>query len=303
LTDTRRPPSYTGRFAPSPTGPLHFGSLVAALASYLDARHRDGRWLLRIEDLDPPRESEDAPAQILEQLKSFGLEHDGDVLFQSTRLDAYEAALNELSEKGLVFPCTCSRRQTPKVYPGTCRSRAFDETLEPFAFRLRIDDSDIRITDACVGDRSWNLEREVGDFIVKRKDGLFAYQLAVVVDDAFQEITHIVRGNDLLDSTPRQVYTNRCLDLSIPAYLHFPVITGDDGHKLSKQTHAAPVDTEQRLHVLRLALAALGQVVHSGLDYNASLARAIADWDISGIPHTVGIDLATLAAGRRLGED
>lgn len=285
---------YVGRFAPSPTGPLHFGSLVAALASFLDARHEGGRWLLRIEDLDPPRESARAPARIIEQLKAFGLAWDGEVLYQSQRLDAYAAALEQLAGSGSVYPCVCSRRSFTGIYPGRCRGRTFDDTDESHAVRFRVPDDAVSISDRIMGARSWRLDRDVGDFIVKRKDGLFAYQLAVVVDDAFQGISDVVRGNDLLDSTPRQVCLAHALGVPEVRYAHFPVITGTDGAKLSKQAHAAPVDTGDVLPVLRRALKALGQPEHRANSVPAAIDAAIDEWDIGRVPHALGIPQETL---------
>ncbi|MEO2177495.1 MAG: tRNA glutamyl-Q(34) synthetase GluQRS, partial [bacterium] len=248
---------YVGRFAPSPTGPLHLGSLVAALASYLDARANNGLWLLRIEDLDPPRESLTAPGKIVTQLHSFGLHWDGELLYQSSRLDAYAEAFDRLTESGYVFPCTCSRKAVQGVYSGTCRGR--QHVTGPSASRLLTEDRQIHFTDLIQEYQSWNLEKEIGDFIIKRKDGLFAYQLAVVVDDEYQGVNHVVRGSDLLDSTPRQIYLAEILGFRAMTFAHFPVVLGPDGHKLSKQAHAKPVTTENRAEVFNLALQALNQ--------------------------------------------
>lgn len=287
-----RQDGYTGRFAPSPTGPLHFGSLVAALASYLDARHAGGRWLLRIEDLDPPRESPAAPAAIIRQLKACGLDHDGEVLYQSQRLDAYEAALANLTRAGLTFPCYCSRAAVGAVYDGKCRHRRFDATRGDYSVRIRVDDRTISFEDAICGHQESRLSKDVGDFIVRRKDGLFAYQLAVVVDDAWQGITHVVRGNDLLDSTPRQIYLCQCLDLPVMAYAHVPVIVDAGGHKLSKQTHAAPVDTKSPVDLLRRALQSLGQPTQAGINrLDTLLARAVDAWNPATIPRVPSLRL------------
>lgn len=284
---------YVGRFAPSPTGPLHFGSLVAALASFLDARHEGGRWLLRIEDLDPPRESLDAPARIIEQLKAFGMAWDGDILYQSRRLDAYAAALERLTAQGAVYPCVCSRKSFIGVYPGRCRGRAFADVHEDYAVRLRVAEGTVRISDRIAGVKSWRLDEDVGDFVVKRKDGLFAYQLAVVVDDAFQGVTDVVRGSDLLDSTPRQVCLARELGIPAVRYAHFPVITDSDGTKLSKQTHAAPVDTADPLPLLQHALRALGQPERPAKSVSEAIAAAVDNWDIARVPDALGIPLGT----------
>lgn len=280
--------AYVGRFAPSPTGPLHFGSLVAALASYLDARHQHGRWLVRIEDLDPPRESTEAPAQILHQLAAFGFEIDGDVLYQSTRLDAYQEALEELTAAGLTFPCDCSRKSYDGVYPGRCRTRT---PTGEVAIRVRVEDEQVvGMNDRILGQHQWQLGEDVGDFIVRRKDGLFAYQLAVVVDDGFQDITHIVRGNDLLDSTPRQLYLTDALGYRPVSYAHIPLILGPDGSKLSKQAHAAAIDTADPMPILRRALAALGQPSHPGESSPSRLLQlASRDWDVELVPRREGL--------------
>ena len=282
---TGRPPAYVGRFAPSPTGPLHFGSLVAAVGSYLDAKKHHGQWLLRIEDLDPPRESTTAPAEIMSQLRAYGLFWDGDVLFQSSRLNAYEENLGRLRNQGLVFPCTCSRKSIVGVYPGTCRSRSFESTEVPFAERLLTAGRKVEYEDLVFGTRYYDVEQDIGDFIVNRKDKLFAYQLAVIVDDAYQEVTHVIRGSDLMSSTPSQILLAEYLSLPVPAFGHIPVVTDVSGHKLSKQTHAAPVDRQNPLPVLRQVLNVLGQ--HSGSKVNTVeqlLDSAIQHWDINRIP-------------------
>ncbi len=282
---TGRPPAYVGRFAPSPTGPLHFGSLVAAVGSYLDAKKHHGQWLLRIEDLDPPRESTTAPAEIMSQLRAYGLFWDGDVLFQSSRLNAYEENLGRLRKQGLVFPCICSRKSIVGVYPGACRSRSYETTEVPFAERLRTAGRKVEYEDLVFGTRYCDVEQDIGDFIVKRKDKLIAYQLAVIVDDAYQEVTHVIRGSDLMDSTPRQILLAEYLSLPVPSFGHIPVVTDVSGHKLSKQTHAAPVDRQNPLPVLRQVLNVLGQ--HSGSKVNTVeqlLDSAIQQWDINRIP-------------------
>ncbi len=278
--------NYIGRFAPSPTGPLHFGSLVAALASFLDARNAGGLWLLRIEDLDPPRESSYAPREIMSQLSALGLTWDKDVLYQSSRLEAYEETLNRLHSHGFAYPCTCSRKSVPRVYPGTCRQRRLAETDE-YSIRLRVDAEVMEFTDRLFGRQRWSFGKEVGDFIIKRKDGLHAYQLAVVVDDNFQRVNNIVRGIDLLDSTPRQLALYKLLQLSPPDYLHIPIIVDQSGEKLSKQAHAKPIDTSSPQSLIREALIALGQETHKGVaGLGDLLERAIAAWQIERIPAT-----------------
>ena len=286
---------YIGRFAPSPTGPLHFGSLVAALASFLDARHFHGQWHLRIEDLDPPRESRRAPAQIMDQLTAHGLHWDGPVRYQSQRLAAYQVALDELERAGQTYPCTCSRKSFDGIYPGRCRQRQFAATAAPYATRLRVTDETITIHDRCAGTCRWQLEQDVGDFIIKRKDGLFAYQLAVVVDDGFEGVTDIVRGNDLLDSTPRQIWLARCLGLTPPRYLHLPVIVDDRGDKLSKQAHAPAIGTTAPLENLRKALRALGQAtLEDAGSVDTLLGKAITAWQPDRIPRAANIRWSSL---------
>jgi glutamyl-Q tRNA(Asp) synthetase len=274
---------YIGRFAPSPTGPLHFGSLVVALASYLDARKHNGQWLLRIEDLDPPRESHSAPAEIMRQLTAFGLQWDGEALFQSTRLDTYSKNLQLLQNARLLFPCTCKRQPGP--YKGACRHKSFSDVAEPYAVRVLTKDQRIQFDDLIYGKQYSFPDQEVGDFVVRRKDGLHAYQLAVIVDDAFQGITHVIRGSDLLDSTPRQILLAQYLALSVPTYGHIPVVLGKDGHKLSKQSHAMPVDTDRPLAVLRQALQTLGQAPQRAATTVSSLLRqATKAWDLARVP-------------------
>ncbi|MEA3545773.1 MAG: tRNA glutamyl-Q(34) synthetase GluQRS [Thermodesulfobacteriota bacterium] len=233
-----------GRFAPSPTGPLHFGTLLAALGSYLLAKCSSGSWLLRVEDLDPPRVIPGSAATMLSLLEQLGFEWDGEIIYQSRRSDRYRQTLMQLREQGLVFDCSCTRREilasaphpgeeTP-VYPGTCRNGASGSRAER-AVRLRVTDENISYQDGIRGKQNQNLEKEVGDFVLHRVDGLFAYQLAVVVDDIDAGITQVVRGADLLSSTPRQIYLYRCLDIASPNYFHLPLAFGANGKKLSKR--------------------------------------------------------------------
>jgi glutamyl-Q tRNA(Asp) synthetase len=242
--------AYRGRFAPSPTGPLHFGSLVAALASYLDARHHDGIWLLRMEDLDVPRCMPGAAEDILQTLAAFGLESDEPVIYQSSRTSAYEAALHKLQKTGAAYPCSCTRREIADsalhgiegpVYPGACRN-GIAPNREGKAWRVRTDDDAIAFADLLQGTISQHLESEIGDFVIRRADHLFAYQLAVVIDDAAQGITHVVRGADLLHSTPRQMHLQKLLGLPTPSYMHLPIAVNAAGEKLSKQALAKPVE-------------------------------------------------------------
>ena len=258
--------SYRGRFAPSPTGPLHFGSLVSALASWLDARVHDGAWLVRIEDIDGPRTVPGAAEDILATLERFGLHADEPPVWQSQRTGRYQQALAHLLATGLVYPCGCTRkeisdsllhahaRNTTLAYPGTCRSGLHGKPAR--AWRLRVPDGDaavITFDDRWQGPQTQNLATEVGDFVLKRADDQWAYQLAVVVDDADAGITHVVRGADLLDSTARQIFLQRCLGVPTPTYLHVPVVTNDAGDKLSKQNGATALDTSRPLDALHAA--------------------------------------------------
>jgi len=319
-------PEYRGRFAPSPTGPLHFGSLVAAVGSYLDAKHHQGSWLVRMEDIDTPRCVAGAADDILHTLDVFGLQSDEPVIFQSQRAPAYEGALQRLREIGAAYPCCCTRKEIADsglhgiegfVYAGTCRSGMAHQRSTP-AWRVRTDldchsraggnpviiknvfclpqlDSRLRgndeapnavglieFDDALQGCIWQHLETEIGDFVVKRADGLFAYQLAVVVDDAAQGITHVVRGADLLNSTPRQIHLQRLLGHLTPAYMHLPVAVNAAGEKLSKQTLAAPVELSQPVATLVRVLDFLQQAPPKSLansDIGTVLEWAIAHWD------------------------
>ena len=259
--DTQPGLGYIGRFAPSPTGPLHFGSLLAALASFLDARSNQGKWLIRVEDLDPPREPAGSAELILQQLQDLGMIWDDEVLYQSTRLGAYEEVIDQLQAKGLCYPCDCTRpqiREMGLVYNGSCRERS-TSPAKPYAIRLRTEPLEIGFDDEIQGYFSQQLEADVGDFVIRRKDELFAYQLAVVVDDEFQNITHVVRGWDLLDSTPRQIYLQRVLSYQAMSYAHIPIIVDEKGQKLSKQTFAPSIETDRASQAIYKALTFLGQ--------------------------------------------
>jgi glutamyl-Q tRNA(Asp) synthetase len=252
--------TYRGRFAPSPTGALHFGSLVAAVGSWLRARAQNGTWLVRMEDLDPPREVPGSAADILAVLAAFGMESDEPVVYQSEREAAYRAAFETLQSRDLVFPCWCSRsdlESEQRLHRGACLA-APDATRAP-AWRLRTPDVELGFVDTVFGPQRQNLGAAVGDFVIRRVEGWYGYQLAVVVDDAAQGVTEVVRGADLLESTPRQIHLQRLLGLPTPDYLHLPVVLGDDGRKLSKQDLARPVDAQDPLPALRAALAFLGQ--------------------------------------------
>lgn len=252
--------TYRGRFAPSPTGPLHFGSLVAAVGSYLEARANEGAWLVRVEDLDPPRATAGAVQSQLDTLAAFDMFSDEPVLYQSRRFDAYAESLERLRNAGVVFDCGCSRRDLPAdgVYPGTCRE-GLPHGHRPRSVRARVSPGVITVRDAVQGEFRQDLAAEVGDFIVRRADGLIAYQLAVVVDDAWQRVSHVVRGADLMDSTPRQIHLQRLLGLPRPEYAHLPLVLDSQGEKLSKHLRSAPVDNERPSAALGAALAFLGQ--------------------------------------------
>lgn len=278
---------YRGRFAPSPTGALHFGSLVAAVGSWLRARARGGTWLVRIEDLDPPREVPGSAEDIIETLAAFGMESDEPVMRQSGRESAYAAALQRLQSLGDVFPCWCSRSDlepTGGVHRGACVA-APDPERAP-AWRLRAPDVDVAFEDAVFGRCTQNLRESAGDFVVRRVEGWFAYQLAVVVDDAGQGISEVVRGADLLDSTPRQIWLQRRLGLSTPRYLHLPVVVDADGRKLSKQDHARPVDRRDPLPALRAALGFLAiddARLHLAADPASLLLHAVPAFDAGSL--------------------
>jgi glutamyl-Q tRNA(Asp) synthetase len=278
------PTDYIGRFAPSPSGPLHIGSLITALASWCDARSNGGKWLMRMEDLDPPRESPKAADQILFAIEALGLHWDGPVLYQSLRHDAYQHAIAKLAGQDLLFACDCTRQQTQEndgIYPGTCRDRSLTNRPE-MALRCRVTDTTLTFDDRIQGRQQQNLEKEVGDFVIRRKDGLFAYQLAVVVDDAWQGITDIVRGIDLMDSTPRQCYLQQLLGCPCPTYAHIPIIVNHEGQKLSKQHMATPIDPTRPAPLLLTALTYLNQNPDPALSGAAPcdiLAWAVSHWN------------------------
>ena len=285
---------YRGRFAPSPTGPLHFGSLVAAVGSYLEAKTHGGDWLVRIEDVDTPREVLGASSDILSTLEHLGMNWDGDVIYQSQRGALYQEAIHSLTQLNLTYPCTCTRKEIldssiigiiGPIYPGTCRHA--QDNHQPSALRIQTDDKRLLFKDALQGCVVQRLESDTGDFVLRRADGVFAYQLAVVVDDAAQNITHVVRGEDLLDSTPRQIYLQQLLGYPVPKYMHLPVVTNRDGKKLSKQTLATPVDLSKAVPQLVAASRFLGQTPPVELlksDLSVFWQWALDNWQLTRIP-------------------
>lgn len=284
-------PSYTGRFAPSPSGPLHLGSLVAAMASWLDARAHQGRWLVRIEDVDQPRTVPGADARILEQLCLLGMRPDEPPWWQSRRSAAYQAAYDSLAQRGLIYGCGCTRREIadsrpPSAgmrgegeypYPGTCRN-GLAPGRRARAWRLKAPEGVVCFEDRWAGRICQDVAHEVGDFVLKRADGMWAYQLAVVVDDGAQGITHVVRGADLLSSTARQHLLAGLLGLPRPAMMHVPLVMTDDGRKLSKQNGAPAIDTSRPLNCLELAWQHLGFSALPCHDVASFWQLAIAAW-------------------------
>ena len=281
-----------GRFAPSPTGPLHFGSLTLALASYLSVKAKGGQWLVRMEDLDPPREQPGAKQLILEQLSAHGLKSDLPVTYQSERLEHYHSALDALRQRSLIYPCDCPRKRLPRHYPGFCRSRSeSDPTLETYALRYRIQRDQITHADAHLGERTWKMGSSLGDFVVQRRDQLIAYQLAVVHDDIEQGVTEVVRGSDLIDSTPYQLELYQALNHVPPMFWHFPVVLGNDGAKLSKQTAAQSVDVSTPADNLKRALRFLGQSSPDSKETNTILQSAVTAWQPALVPKLMGRSL------------
>lgn len=287
---------YCGRFAPSPSGPLHFGSLVAAMGSYLDARHNRGEWLVRIEDLDPPREKPGSADGILTTLEAFGFEWDREILYQNCRhrTKAYREALDTLSTHAMAFLCACTRREINAtgllgidgpIYPGTCRND-LPEGREARTIRVRTDDLGISFLDLVCGEQQQKIFSQIGDFVIRRADGLAAYQLAVVVDDAFQGVNRVVRGADLLYSTPRQIYLQQLLKLPTPEYAHLPLVRDGSGRKLSKQSRSLPVDNQNPLPALVTAWQFLGQIKPDPeLQQIENFWQwAIVNWDLSNVP-------------------
>ena len=282
--------NYKGRFAPSPTGPVHFGTLIAAVGSYLQAKKNKGEWLIRIEDVDTTRKVAGADKDILNTLEAFGFQWQGEILYQSKQTGHYQQALLQLIEQSSVFPCLCTRKQLAKtdqsIYPGTCRERRLPES-EEHALRLLSKDIVISFNDVVMGAQSQNIQTQCGDFIIKRRDGLFAYQLAVVVDDALQGITEVVRGSDLLDSTPRQIYLQKLLGYTTPDYCHLPLAVDRAGNKISKSEAATKINLNNKEILLSRVLSFLGQAPLSDLS-DSSIDDiwkwAIHNWDISRVP-------------------
>lgn len=287
------PPPYTGRFAPSPTGPLHAGSLVAAMASWLDARAHGGRWLVRMEDVDTPRCVPGADQTILTQLAACGLLPDEAPLYQSGRSALYEAALQQLIAQGRTYPCGCTRQDIAQalaaaghsrerhgelVYPGTCRHGLQGKPAR--AWRFVTQSGTLNWTDRCLGAQTQYVQQQVGDFALRRADGLWAYQLAVVVDDAAQGVSHVVRGQDLADNTARQIQLQHALGLPTPQYLHTPLVLGANGEKLSKQNGAQSLDLSQPLAALNAAACVLGLPVQAG-----AVPQALAQWTLNWATH------------------
>ena len=295
---------YRGRFAPSPTGPLHFGSLLAAISSYAQARQQHGTWLVRIEDVDLPRCDSTSTKLILQALEVYGMHWDEDVIYQSVRNDLYQSALDILNEQGDTYACACTRKEINKntatnnnvnIYPGTCRN-GLPANKQARSVRMRTNSEIISFTDKVQQSFSQNLSREVGDFIIKRADGLFAYQLAVVVDDALQEITEVVRGSDMLDSTPRQILLQQHLNYATPEYLHIPVATNVDGQKLSKQTLAAAIDIDDPRPTLIKALHFLQQPAPNELrdaNIESIWEWVVQHWSVKNIPTTISLPYNT----------
>jgi glutamyl-Q tRNA(Asp) synthetase len=283
--------SYVGRFAPSPSGPLHAGSAVAAVASFVDARAHHGAWFVRIEDLDTPRNVQGADKVILEQLSALGMQWDGEVLYQSRRLNAYQQSFDRLLSLKVIYPCGCTRREIAdsvlrlqghfpegeRPYPGTCRN-GLAKGRQALSWRLRAPEGQISFEDRWLGAMTQDVSKAVGDFVLKRADGVWAYQLAVVVDDAFQGVTHIVRGEDLLSSTARQSLLGDLLGLPKAEYLHVPVVTDAMGQKLSKQNGAQALDLQNPLSVLQRAWVALGFEPLPVTDVKGFWSAAIPVW-------------------------
>ncbi|WP_347453462.1 tRNA glutamyl-Q(34) synthetase GluQRS [Acinetobacter thermotolerans] len=278
--------NYVGRFAPSPTGPLHFGSLITAVASYCDARAHQGKWLVRIEDTDIPRIYPGSEEHILRAMDAFGFDPNAEIIFQKDRLDIYEGVIEQLRHQGLVYACQCTRKMlgSNHIYQGTCRD--LNLPFEHQAIRLKVEDIEICFDDPLQGRHCSNLKQDLGDFVLKRRDGIINYQLAVVVDDYLQGMTHVVRGADLLDNTERQIYLGQLLGYPRLQYMHLPLAMNDQGQKLSKQNLAQALDLTQAPQLLQQALTALHQPDVELDTPERMLKQAVAQWNIKQIPHT-----------------
>ncbi|WP_111895049.1 tRNA glutamyl-Q(34) synthetase GluQRS [Acinetobacter sp. MB5] len=282
--------AYMGRFAPSPTGPLHFGSLLTAVASYCDAKSQHGTWLVRIEDTDIPRIYPGSETHILECLDAFEFEPDAEIIFQKDRLEIYEEVIHQLQQLHLVYACQCTRKMlgSNAIYAGTCRD--LNLTFEHQAIRVTVNDQLICFEDRLQGQHCSNLAHDLGDFVLKRRDGIINYQLAVVVDDYLQGMTHVVRGADLLDNTERQIWLGQLLSYPRLQYMHLPLAMNAQGQKLSKQNLAQALDPAQAPQLLQQAIAALHQLPVD-LDRPAHmLQQAVAQWDVSRIPRTTQLE-------------
>lgn len=276
--------AYSGRFAPSPTGPLHFGSLITAVASYCDAKAHHGQWMVRIEDTDLPRIYPNSEQHILDCLDAFELESDVEIIYQKDRLDIYHDVIQQLKQKNLVYACECTRKilGSNHIYAGTCRNKALN--FENQAIRVKVTDQNICFHDRLQGLHCANLHHALGDFVLKRRDGIINYQLAVVVDDYLQGITHVVRGADLLDNTERQIWLGELLGYPQLSYMHLPLAMNDQGQKLSKQNLAHALDIQYAPQLLRQAILTLGQLPVDLDQPHKMLAQAVAQWDIQRIP-------------------
>ena len=282
--------TYIGRFAPSPTGPLHFGSLITAVASYCDAKANHGQWLVRIEDTDIPRIYPNSESHILDCIDAFEFEPDADIIFQKNRLDLYEDVLEQLKQAQQIYACECTRKQlgSNHIYVGTCRDLHLDFLNQ--AIRLKVDDQLICFDDLLQGRQCSNLKNDLGDFVLKRRDGIISYQLAVVVDDYLQGITHVVRGADLLDNTARQIWLGSLLDYPKLNYMHLPLAMNDQGQKLSKQNMAQALDLSKAPELLKQVISALGQL-NVELDQPRNmLKQAVQQWNVELIPKGMNLN-------------
>ena len=276
--------AYKGRFAPSPTGPLHFGSLITAVASYCDAKAQHGQWIVRIEDTDIPRIYPNSEQHILQCLDAFEFESDVEIIYQRNRLDIYDAVIEQLKQKKLVYACECTRKMlgSNHIYVGTCRKKNLD--FQDQAIRVKVSDQALCFDDRLQGQHCSNLSTDLGDFVLKRRDGIINYQLAVVVDDYLQGMTHVVRGADLLDNTERQIWLGQLLGYPQLEYMHLPLAMNDQGQKLSKQNLAHALDIHNAPQLLSQAITALGQHAVDLDQPHKMLAQAVSQWDIQKIP-------------------